>query len=190
VIDACFAELEPLVGTVGACRGSGKSRATHYRRCQPKKYGPAQPRSTPANALSEEETTELLALLRSPRLWTWPRPRCGPSPSTKATIWPQFRPCTGYCGPRRSPRATSSGQASDPGPTRVDGRSTQYVLVVGYRAPRGAFEPRGGARTPPSVRRSGLRGCRETCPSAITPRPVRSIGVGAGGNGQPRRSLR
>jgi putative transposase len=67
VIDACFSELKPLIGTAGACRGSGKSRATHYRRCQPKKYGPAQPRSTPANALNEEETTALLALLRSPR---------------------------------------------------------------------------------------------------------------------------
>ena len=67
MIDACFAELRPLVGTAGACRGSGKSRATHYRRCQPPKLGPARPRSTPSNALSEIETTELLALLRSPR---------------------------------------------------------------------------------------------------------------------------
>ena len=67
MIDACFAELQPLVGTAGACRGSGKARATHYRRCQPPKLGPALPRSTPANALSEEETAELLALLRSPR---------------------------------------------------------------------------------------------------------------------------
>jgi putative transposase len=67
VIDACFTELRPLVGTAGACRGSGKSRATHYRRIQPKKCGPARPRSTPANALSTEETDELLAVLRSPR---------------------------------------------------------------------------------------------------------------------------
>jgi putative transposase len=67
VIDACFAELKPLIGTAGACRGPGKSRATHYRRCQPPKRGPCRPRSTPANALSEEETGELLALLRSPR---------------------------------------------------------------------------------------------------------------------------
>ena len=67
MIDDCFAKLRPLVGTAGACRGSGKSRATHYRRCQPPKLGPARPRSTPSNALSEIETTELLALLRSPR---------------------------------------------------------------------------------------------------------------------------
>jgi hypothetical protein len=67
VIDDCFAKLRPLVGTAGACRGSGKSRATHYRRCQPPKLGPARPRSTPFNALSQAETAELLALLRSPR---------------------------------------------------------------------------------------------------------------------------
>ena len=67
MIDACFAELQPLVGTAGACRGSGKSRASHYRRCQPPKLGPSRPRSTPPNALCEEETAELLALLRSPR---------------------------------------------------------------------------------------------------------------------------
>ncbi len=67
MIDACFAELVPLVGTAGACRGSGKARATHYRRCQPPKLGPCRPRLTPVNALTEEETAELLALLRSPR---------------------------------------------------------------------------------------------------------------------------
>ena len=67
MIDACFAELKPLVGTAGACRGSGKARATHYRRCQPPKLGPSRPRETPSNALTETETAELLALLRSPR---------------------------------------------------------------------------------------------------------------------------
>jgi len=67
VIDACFAQLEPLVGTAGACRGSGKSRATHYRRGQPPKLGPRRPCGTRANALSAAETSELLALLRSPR---------------------------------------------------------------------------------------------------------------------------
>ena len=67
MIDDCFAKLCPLVGTAGACRGSGKSRATHYRRCQPPKLGPARPRSSPSNALSQVETAELLALLHSPR---------------------------------------------------------------------------------------------------------------------------
>jgi hypothetical protein len=67
VIEACFAELEPLVGTAAACRGSGKSRATHYRRLAPPVLGPPLPRSSSPNALSEAETTELLAVLRSPR---------------------------------------------------------------------------------------------------------------------------
>ena len=67
MIEACFAELEPLVGTAAACRGSGKSRASHYRRLAPPVLGPALPRSTPANALSEAECAELLAVLRSPR---------------------------------------------------------------------------------------------------------------------------
>jgi putative transposase len=67
VIEACFAELEPLVGTAGACRGSGKSRASHYRRQMPPRLGPPVPRGVPANALSETETAELLALLRSAR---------------------------------------------------------------------------------------------------------------------------
>lgn len=67
MIDACFAELKPLIGTAGACRASGKSRATHYRRCQPPKLGPPRPRARPSNALSDTETAELLGLLRSAR---------------------------------------------------------------------------------------------------------------------------
>jgi len=67
VIEACFAELQPLVGTAAACRGSGRSRAGHYRRLAPPVLGPPVPRGTPANALSEAETAELLAVLRSPR---------------------------------------------------------------------------------------------------------------------------
>ena len=67
MIEACFTELEPLVGTAAACRGSGKSRATHYRRLAPPVLGPPVPRRTPANALSEAETAELLAVLRSER---------------------------------------------------------------------------------------------------------------------------
>ena len=67
MIEACFAELEPLVGIASACRGSGKARATHYRRLAPPLLGPRLPRPAPANALSDEETAELLALLRSAR---------------------------------------------------------------------------------------------------------------------------
>jgi putative transposase len=67
VIAACFADLEPLVGTAGACRGSGRSRATHYRRGALPLLGPPRPRPAPTNALSEAETAELLAVLRSER---------------------------------------------------------------------------------------------------------------------------
>ena len=67
MIEACFAQLKPLVGTAAACRGSGRSRATHYRRLAPPVLGPPPPRPTPANALSEAETAELVAVLRSPR---------------------------------------------------------------------------------------------------------------------------
>ena len=67
MIEACFAELQPLVGTAAACRGSGRSRATHYRRLAPAVLGPPLPRPAPHNALSEEETAELLAVLRSER---------------------------------------------------------------------------------------------------------------------------
>jgi hypothetical protein len=67
VIEECFAELVPLLGTAGACRGSGKSRASHYRRLCPVVLGPPLPRETPANALSFEETAALLAVLCSAR---------------------------------------------------------------------------------------------------------------------------
>ena len=67
MIEACFAQLKPLVGTTAACRGSGRSRATHYRRLAPPVLGPPPPRPSPANALSEAETAEVLAVLRSER---------------------------------------------------------------------------------------------------------------------------
>ena len=77
MIEACFCELQPLLGTAAACRASGRSRATHYRRLAPPVLGPSRPRSSPANALSNEEVAELLCVLRSPRF-------CDLSP---AQIW-------------------------------------------------------------------------------------------------------
>jgi putative transposase len=67
VIDACVAELTPLIGLAGACRAAGKSRATHYRRCQPAVLGPCRPRPTPPNALDPAETDLLLDELGSER---------------------------------------------------------------------------------------------------------------------------
>jgi putative transposase len=67
LIEACFAELTPLLGTAGACRASGRSRATYYRRLAPPVLGPPAPRPTPANAMSPAEIDELLEVLRSKR---------------------------------------------------------------------------------------------------------------------------
>ena len=67
MIEACFCELVRLLGTAGACRGSGRSRATHYRRLCAPVLGPPLPRFAPANSLSEDETAKLLAVLRSAR---------------------------------------------------------------------------------------------------------------------------
>jgi putative transposase len=67
VIEACFAELVPILGTAGACRASGRSRATHYRRLAPPVLGPPPLRASPANALSPVEVGQLLEVLRSAR---------------------------------------------------------------------------------------------------------------------------
>jgi putative transposase len=55
MINDAFCQLEPLVGTSGACAAVGRPRASHYRRCQPPRLGPPRPRPTPRNALSEAE---------------------------------------------------------------------------------------------------------------------------------------
>jgi putative transposase len=67
VIDACFAEVEPLLGTRAACRAVGRAHATHYRRRRSPRLRPYRPRPTPANALSGEEKEAVLAVLRSER---------------------------------------------------------------------------------------------------------------------------
>ena len=50
-----------------ACAAAGKSKATHYRRLQPRKPRIKTPRPTPANALSPSEVDKVLELLRSER---------------------------------------------------------------------------------------------------------------------------
>lgn len=67
MIEACFAELVPILGTTGACRASGRSRATHYRRAAPPVLGPPRPRTASHNALSADEVEVLLEVLRSAR---------------------------------------------------------------------------------------------------------------------------
>jgi putative transposase len=67
VIDACVAELIPIIGVAGACRAAGASRATHYRARQAPQLGPCRPRPTPPNALDQAEQDALLDELGSER---------------------------------------------------------------------------------------------------------------------------
>jgi putative transposase len=67
VIDACFAEIDDLLGTKAACTATGRSRATHYRRLRPP--APPAPRQSrkPPWALSEAEALAVVEVLRSER---------------------------------------------------------------------------------------------------------------------------
>jgi putative transposase len=64
MIDAAFAQLQPLLTTKTACELLGKSRATHYRRCRPIVSQPRPARSAPANKLTDAERGQVLAVLR------------------------------------------------------------------------------------------------------------------------------
>lgn len=69
MIEDAFTALAPLVSTQRACALLGKSRATHYRRANPKP-APVRPpvsRRRPPSALSEAEQTHVLQALRSAR---------------------------------------------------------------------------------------------------------------------------
>ena len=63
----CFDAIEPMLGTRAACTAVGRSRATHYRRLAPPKPHSSSPRPSPPNKLTDDEATEILAVLRSPR---------------------------------------------------------------------------------------------------------------------------
>jgi len=67
VIDECFDTIEPLLGTVGACVATGRSRATVYRRRRGPRVTVCRPRSAPPNTLADEERDEILLVLFSPR---------------------------------------------------------------------------------------------------------------------------
>ena len=97
VIDACFAELVPLVGHGGRRVGVRASPGPrHYRRCQPPILGPPRPRSTPSQRpVSRRRPPSCWPCCARPGFVTWPRPRCGPSCSTKAAMWRRSPPCTG-----------------------------------------------------------------------------------------------
>ena len=64
---ACFAAIEPLLGTKAACSAVGRPRATHYRRLRPGRATPPKPCPSPPNKLSDEEAEAVLSVLNSPR---------------------------------------------------------------------------------------------------------------------------
>ena len=61
-----FAELAVVVGVRRAATIAGVSRSAHYRTVRPPLFGPRRPRRRPLNALSPEQTAEVLGVLRSP----------------------------------------------------------------------------------------------------------------------------
>jgi putative transposase len=67
VIDACFEQIEPLLGTKAACVAVDRPRATHYRRQAPPRPQSTTSRPAPPNKLSAEEAEAVLAVLRSER---------------------------------------------------------------------------------------------------------------------------
>lgn len=62
---ALFVELVVVVGVRRSAAISGVSRAGHYRGLRPPAFGPRRPRRAPVNALSDEQTAQVLAVLRS-----------------------------------------------------------------------------------------------------------------------------
>jgi putative transposase len=67
MIDRSVCEIEPLVGTAGACRVLGASRASVYRRRQPPRVCEHRPRPTPARALTQTERVAVGEQLNSER---------------------------------------------------------------------------------------------------------------------------
>lgn len=68
MIEECFCQIQPLLGTQMACRCVGRSRATHYRhQAPPKAPAPRPVTRTPANKLSSEEVNAVLDTLGEPR---------------------------------------------------------------------------------------------------------------------------
>ncbi len=67
MIDECFNEVEPLLGTKTACVATGRARATVYRRRRGPRVTVKRPRPSPPNKLSEEEAAAVLGVLDSER---------------------------------------------------------------------------------------------------------------------------
>ncbi|MEV6869117.1 hypothetical protein AB0M44_50190 [Streptosporangium subroseum] len=67
MINEAFEQLERTLDTTNACRLTGISRATLYRRRNPKPAPVTAPRPSPPNALSRDERHMVLETLNSYR---------------------------------------------------------------------------------------------------------------------------
>ena len=67
MIDEAITEIEPLLGTLSACRALGVSRSGLYRRRTPAPARVRPPRPAPPRALSGDERAVVLEQLHSPR---------------------------------------------------------------------------------------------------------------------------
>ena len=67
MIDQAITEIEPMIGTLPACRALGASRAGVYRRRRAPRVREHRPRPAPARALSEPERACVLEQLHSER---------------------------------------------------------------------------------------------------------------------------
>lgn len=67
MIDESVTEIAPLVGTAGACRALGASRASLYRRRQPPRVREHRSRPTPSRALTQPERAAVSEHLNSER---------------------------------------------------------------------------------------------------------------------------
>jgi putative transposase len=71
-VEAAITTLAPIVGTAGACRALGRSRAGWYRAHRRSPLPPRPPRSAPRQqprALSATEQAQVLEVLHAERFW-------------------------------------------------------------------------------------------------------------------------
>ncbi|MFD3876226.1 transposase, partial [Streptomyces sp. NPDC058623] len=64
-MDTAFTGVEGELGITAACRLTGRSRATHYRRLNPPAAREAKPRPTPPSALNADERAAVLELVNA-----------------------------------------------------------------------------------------------------------------------------
>ena len=138
MIESCFTEVEPLLGTRTACAAVGRPRASHYRRQTAAKPASTSPRPTPPNALSAEEIGAILDILRSPRFVDLSPAQVfhilldeGTYLASVSSYYRILRR-SGEVRERRAP-----GNPSAPGPSRARGPQAQCGLELGHHQAEG-----------------------------------------------------